>query len=308
MNWPLATPTTAEGERELARSLCATMDSPEKCVLREELSDEMQQLVERAGAAHGFSARQAFAVRRNLLKCKLGMRPFHGLPNNSPEVGRALATAFESLVERHVHAHFPGVLITSEDERKRAARAAGTPCGPTPDLTFVPAITVNGRSVTWIDCKYAYGCSLTAGKAWQFEGRMGDTALRYTRHFGPGAFVFADGFCSALRDKAPRALFLDASAMREEVEALRGIVAGVAGDASDVVAKLAAEFGQLFGQLGLPAAPASETHAWDGPIFPMGNMHCQRCSLCGTLAQRVKRSAKTREWRVLVGPAVCPQA
>lgn len=236
IQWINRDTTSASGERALARALKNTL-VPSMRVLACKLSDATLREIAAAGERHGFSARQALALRRNLLKCAMGMRAFQALDGNSHEEARAMATAFERLLQRHVQAANPGVRITTEDERKARHRALASddppPLGPTPDLTFDPPICINGRAIGWIDAKFMYGCFETRRKSWQPESRMRAAAQKYTAVFGAGAFVFANGFCRELEGwLGGEALLLDASPLDAEMQQLHeAIEEARAGDA-----------------------------------------------------------------------------
>jgi hypothetical protein len=76
-----------------------------------------------------------------------------------------------------------------------------------PDFLFPSKLTINGFEVAWLDCKCFYGNASTA----LTSSKMAQQALKYNNRFGPGAIVFAFGFCSALDIKD--VTILDASQM-----------------------------------------------------------------------------------------------
>tara|TARA_B110000046_G_scaffold36431_1_gene39845 strand:+ start:3132 stop:4079 length:948 start_codon:yes stop_codon:yes gene_type:complete len=299
--WPLQHVTEVASECKLAKLLLPTVEPIHVQVLKDDLPHSLQQQIESFGAIHGFAPRQTYALRRNMLKCTLGQRAFQDLKGNSHTVARALATAFETIVERHVRANCPGVRITTESDRKLASGATGIPHGPTPDLTFVPALTVNGVKVSWIDCKFAYGCYVTSNRVWQPESKMCTTASRYTSLFGRGAFVFSNGFCLGLKSKIPHALLLDASAMQEEMAELAELTA-VGGP--ELLTVLTTKFGTPFTS-SETSSTSKDLHTWSGPIFQSGNKSCQRCVNCGATAQRCRLTKRKCEWRLISGMAHC---
>jgi hypothetical protein len=73
----------------------------------------------------------------------------------------------------------------------------GPQCGDcfknlTPDFLLLDDVSINGHKVTWIDCKCYYGSASM--------GVHGKTSLQRLRHdyskkWGPGAVIFAFGFC-----------------------------------------------------------------------------------------------------------------
>ena len=102
------------------------------------------------------------------------------------------------------------VLVTTEVQRKQRAARMGVHPGPTPDLTFDPPVRINGRSISWMDAKMLYASYMLRHKKFMPENRLVQTAEKYSKLFGPGAFVFGNGYCLALEQEVP-ALLLDST-------------------------------------------------------------------------------------------------
>lgn len=215
VNWQCLLNTTPQNEAALKAALIPFCYPGQMQELAWSLPGAVRHEIVRIGARHGFTAKQTFSFRRGLLKCWMGMRPFMALNGNDDAKGRLIAEAFEFEVERFVRAHLSpdtlsSVVITTEAQRKAAADAEDRPYGPTPDLTFDPPITINGRTVGWIDAKMLYASCVLQDKNFMPESRLPSIAAKYNAAFGPGAFVFGSGFCDGLRDTVP-ALLLDSS-------------------------------------------------------------------------------------------------
>jgi hypothetical protein len=184
------------------------------------LPDAVREEIGRIGTSFGFTAKQTFSFRRGLLKCTMGMKAFMALSGNDDAKARLIAEAFESEVERSVRDRLPldvlsRVNITTEAQRKAAAAAEHRPCGPTPDLTFDPPIRINGRVVAWIDAKMLYASRVLQKKRFMPENQLTRTAEKYNAVFGPGAFIFGNGFCAGLEDEVP-AMLLDSTPLNME--------------------------------------------------------------------------------------------
>ena len=174
-----------------------------------DLPDHVRLRMGEIAHAHGFTTKQAFSFRRGLLKCVMGMKNFHALNGNSPQMAELLAAMFEDIIETFLRKRVPATtIITTEAQRKAVVRDVGERLGPTPDFTFNPPIEINGATVAWIDAKLIYASHTFLKKRFMSEGRLAATAAKYNTAFGPGAFVFGNGFCQELAELVP-ALLLD---------------------------------------------------------------------------------------------------
>jgi hypothetical protein len=220
MEWATSMVTTSENEKMLATQLGPYTRPHNMRILARHLSPAAMENIEHLAVCNGFSGRQACSFRRGMLKCVMGMRAFMLLQGNDHSVGSAIATAFEEAVGAHIAAHTDGnTTVTTEQQRKDGY--TGGPRGPTPDFTFDPPITINGVSVAWVDAKMLYASRRFVKTKFMSESRLAATARRYNAAFGPGAYVFARGFCAALRPMVP-ALLLDATPVdMDAVDAVR---------------------------------------------------------------------------------------
>jgi len=165
------------------------------------------------GRQHGFTVRQAFALRRGMLKEHLGIRRFMALNGNSHEKQKLIAEAFEATVDQHIRSVVDKTIaITTESDRKANARRQGVNAGPTPDFTFDPPIKINRHKVYWLDAKMMYASSCFLHLPFCPESRFFEIAEKYTSLFGTGAFLLAGGFTDALASalmRSSRTLLID---------------------------------------------------------------------------------------------------
>ena len=148
---------------------------------------------------HNATLSQVLSLRRGLLKCKLGMRQFMALQQNTEEICRLLADEFERAVLEHIRSAVPGTIsVVTESERKRQAALEGRPPGPTPDFVFDPPIIINKKPVHWLDAKLFYASRVFATRNFMPESKLPEQAKKYIDAFGSGAFVIANGFNETL--------------------------------------------------------------------------------------------------------------
>lgn len=83
---------------------------------------------------------------------------------------------------------------------------------PTPDIPFKSPTTINGKKVCWLNFKTYYGTSLLATNKEIPVGKLADVAVKYSAHFGPGGFVFGQGFNADLQIfLGPSVILLDSA-------------------------------------------------------------------------------------------------
>ena len=299
IDWHTSLETTAEHECALTRALIPFCKPPSMHKLAWTLPETVRREIGMLGVEHGFTAKQTFSFRRGLLKCLMGMKPFMALQGNSDSKARLIAEAFETEIERFVRTRIPpSVVVVTEARRKAAADADGIPYGPTPDLTFEPPISINGRVVAWIDAKMLYASHVLRNKKFMPENRLEATASKYNAAFGPGAFVFGSGFCGGLKDEVS-ALLLDSTPLD-----MTRITSVIESDQSDESMTLEAMRAALELAVDVPA-PVSDAHAeadtnrshnWDAQIRCGTNgiksYHYQICTRCGVEGIRKKISNK----------------
>lgn len=153
MQWENKQTTRTQSEHALLKDMVPFVKPPSMHVLSCSLSRETNERIVELGSRHGFLPRQTFALRRNVLKCRLGQKAFQQLEGQSHDTAKRLATEFERVVERHFANVYPGVKITTEAQLK-ASHVPGTPLPPTPDLVFDRPVDINGRKVCWVDAKF----------------------------------------------------------------------------------------------------------------------------------------------------------
>ena len=297
--WHTSLETTAERERALTRALIPFCNPPSMHKLAWTLPANVREEIGQTGVEHGFTVKQTFSFRRGLLKCRMGMKGFMALQGNDDSKARLIAEAFEAEIERFVRTRIPpSVVVVTEAQRKAAADAEGTPYGPTPDLTFEPPISINGRFVAWIDAKMLYASHLLRNKKFMPENRLEATASKYNAAFGPGAFVFGSGFCGGLKDEVS-ALLLDSTPLD-----MTRITSVIESDQSNSSMTLEAMRAALGLTVDVPT-PVSDTpveagtnrsHNWDAQIRCGTNgihaYHYHICTRCGVEGVRKKISNK----------------
>lgn len=297
IDWPTSLETTIECECALTKALVPFSKPRSMHKLAWTLPMEVREEIGRIGVEHGFTVKQTFSFRRGILKCRMGMKGFMALQGNDGAKIRLIAEAFEAEIERFVRIRIPpSVVVVTEARRKAAADADGTPYGPTPDLTFEPPISINGRVVAWIDAKMLYASHVLRNKKFMPENRLEATASKYNAAFGPGAFVFGSGFCGALKDDVS-AILLDSTPLN-----MNRITSIIESDQSNSPMTLEAMRAALGLVVDVPApvsdapAEANRSHNWDARIRcgtdGSQTYHYQICTRCGVEGTRKKISNK----------------
>lgn len=318
IEWPTSLATDASNEEALFRALVPFTKPAAMRKLTGDLDAPIKQQIESLASQRGFNASQANGLRRGMLKICMGPRTFMSLNGNSDAKTRLIATAFEQCVERHLRSHIPpSVLVTTEADRKRRAAAAGTTPGPTPDLTFSPPIRINGKPVAWVDMKMLYASYVLRKISFMPECKLGATAEKYSRAFGPGAFVFGNGFCRALQDDVD-ALFLDATPL--DMSTIHAVSDMHQRNIVTTVEEMMATLGvnpspppptrppppQVTALHSVTTRSTSSTHNWDARIQCMSRgtvtFHYHECTTCGAHGVRRKISNKKAE---IVATATC---
>ena len=143
-----------------------------------------------AAAPAGLTLPAALSLRRLFIRQVSGNAAFFADRDMGEESGaKSHADRFEALLAAHMAA--AGAAVTSE----AALAAAGA--GDTPDLLLRPPVLVNGRPVSWMDAKTFYGAAclaVSAATPAMPPAKLAAQAARYCRVYGPGAFVFLNGF------------------------------------------------------------------------------------------------------------------
>ena len=297
VQWPCALKTDAAQERALIKALAPWTTARPMQRLAWDLPEGVRTRIGDLAKNHGFTSKQAFSLRRAMLKCSMGMRAFMALGESSNEKANMIGEAFEIVVEKHLRTILPAsVELTTEAQRKSQAAASGLPSGPTPDFTFEPAIRINGRAVHWLDAKMLYASAHFTNKVFMPESRFRETAQKYNAAFGSGALVIAGGFCAALEERVP-ALLLDASSLD-----MQRIHAAIESD--QTTTPLTAD--AMRTALGLPSQqqhrpvlprqqlglPGATEHVWDPVIRQNASISYHLCTRCGAMGIRRKVTNK----------------
>ena len=301
LEWDCTLLTSAANEKALVKALKEFTHPREMWKLAHELPASTVARIGATATDFGFTDVQAFSLRRGLLKCVMGMKPFMALDGNDDKVAKAIADAFEECVEAYLRARLPDTItITTEAERKTAAKDSGVPMPPTPDFTFQPPICINGHDVAWIDAKMLYASLTLIKKNFMPESRLAATAEKYNKLFGRGAFVFGNGACYELGSFVP-ALMLDSSPL--DMGRLRSVIESsqqrfpTTVDLDAIAQETAAKPVVTSGAIG-----AGRPHVWDSRIrighIGTSTYHYHVCTRCG--AEGVKRKYSRRK------SVICP--
>jgi hypothetical protein len=171
-----------------------------------DLSANRLEEVDNACEEFRMTRHQALSLRRSLMRQRDGNRRV----NQSAQMGSAqgqqhVADLFEMALVDFLKSIETCAFKTEAEIRQAAHRV------PTPDVLFTTPVEINGQAVNWLDCKMYYGCALLAGNSRLPVGKLRETEEKFVRHYGPGGFVFGQGFCADLQRHVPNAILLDAS-------------------------------------------------------------------------------------------------
>ena len=207
LHWPCSMMTNEDSERRLAVKLKSTIFPPNMRKLARNLPSDVLDRIRGYASDENFTFVQALSLRRNLLKKLMGIKAFMQLDGNTQNGQKDLADEFEMETERFLQSLLQdGQCMVTEKEMRMQGHT-----GPTPDFVFNPPLHVNGTPVFWMDCKNMYGTFCLRTLPWQPERKLASTAARYNAAFGPGAFLFANGFCRELSEEVVDCLLLDAT-------------------------------------------------------------------------------------------------
>ena len=208
LHWNRGKQPDADGERALEEALQPWLHRPFDRTPSVRLSYTATRAIRMRADSLGFTLTQALFVRETALKRMWGMYKYSRLPGVSEQWTRYCANQFEAAGVRLLERYLP---VTTEEQLRSKYRLEGRN-GPTPDAVLDAPLSINGLRVHWIDFKNFYAEDAHRDQRWQPSGRLSATANKYNAAFGPGAFVFAHGFCPSLEEGCD-ALFLDARQM-----------------------------------------------------------------------------------------------
>lgn len=136
----------------------------------------------------GFTTCGAMSLRRQLIRqMSCSDAKFWSSKNMGNErAANEHSKRFEAIVGDFLISS--GVAFETEDDLKFYG------CRNTPDFHIPAGCSINGTVVYWIDCKTFYGAASIAKDKKQPVGKLQAQAKRYNDVFGPGCFVFLNGF------------------------------------------------------------------------------------------------------------------
>ena len=184
--WPVAAVAPSiDGERSVARVI---KRKPVFVNRRgRDLPADKAGAIAAAAAANGMTETQALSLRRHIIRKMVGHAPqSQGSANGLHQ--QQIATLFEDSCVAYVEER--GAIWSSDAAEIRAKYATTL----TPDVVFDTPTKINGVLVGWLDAKNFYGNALFASDRRSMTGKLGAQSERYMATFGPGAFVFRQGY------------------------------------------------------------------------------------------------------------------
>lgn len=180
-----------------------------------DLPRRRQDEIARAASRYGLRLEQACSLRRQILGSAAPWK-LHGCEATQ----LAQATEFEDAVGRFLTAR--GVVFLTQNGIKAEALASGASLTglATPDFLLRSELTVNGRSVRWIEVKRFYCTGLVGDlRPWQPGVKAPVQFERYRALHGPGAAVLLYGHGRGFRDHVHDDVqLLDAEIFRADIK------------------------------------------------------------------------------------------
>lgn len=104
-------------------------------------------------------------------------------------------TWFKKACYEQVHQKFivPGIAFVTQDILVREQKSRFGKIIASPDFLLLDDVTVNGKSVRWIDCKAFYGADVNCRRF-----GVQKQSSRYHEYWGNGAVLFLEGFSEGL--------------------------------------------------------------------------------------------------------------
>jgi len=195
IHWPLSCQPSLVDE-VFMRSLLVLSDHEQGRYI--ELPTERQHFIDQAARERGFLTTGAYSLRRQLIRQTTGggNMYFGKHKMGCPTEANNHAENFERKLEQWLSTVAPEAKYRTESQLKRE----GSPL--TPDFLFPEGVRINGSVVHWLDCKTYYGSSLLATAKSLPVGKLKGQADKYCGRFGPGAFVFLNGFSGHLLNES----------------------------------------------------------------------------------------------------------
>ena len=195
-HWDLSFHPSYTSELQLKPSLILTKFENGRA---HELPQERIDFIEKVATEHGFTFTAVMSLRRQYIRQvsldSPGNAFFYSHKMGNPTDINDYAFQFEMITELFLKEYLK-VPTVMEKELKLQGYTE------TPDFVIPGGCSINGQMVYWIDCKTYYGSSSLAPDERLPVGSLRFQCSKYYDVFGPGAFLFLNGFSSDLMSQA----------------------------------------------------------------------------------------------------------
>lgn len=166
-----------------------------------DLSEQRLAEIERHAKSLGMRVPQALSLRRMMMRGLMGIGFYSTCGAFGDQQGiDHYAAELERSVARLLLSH--SIPYMDEEAQKHSSMAASTTDHlkrDTPDFLIDDGVQlyINGKRVHWIECKAFYGAAMFTSRGDERNvpvAKVKRTAERYVASFGPGAFVFRQGY------------------------------------------------------------------------------------------------------------------
>ena len=170
------------------------------------LSQNRKIEIQKAAARIRMDLCQAFSLRRQILCWKFGKHGVRTITNQSQQA--QYSRSFESVILDYLIG-VKGIDVSNimtEDDQK-VDKSKGTP-----DILFKTPIYINGRLISWLECKAYYASAMILrDKTCKNPPirKVSKQIARYTEEYGDGAIIFLRGFHVDLLKEWEDCLLLD---------------------------------------------------------------------------------------------------
>ena len=191
--WPVAAAKPSiDGERSVARVI---KRKPVYVNRRgRDLPADKAGEIANAASANGMTEYQALSLRRHIIRKMVGHAPqSQGSANGLHQQQNSFL--FEDACVAFVEER--GAKFSRDAAEIRGKYATRL----TPDVVFDAPTKINGVLVGWLDSKNFYGNALFASDRRSATGKLRAQSQKYTATFGPGAFVFRQGYAPSAHSK-----------------------------------------------------------------------------------------------------------
>lgn len=212
VDWPCR-PAVASMQAELTVAKILIKKGDGFCRGRD-LPERRQQQIRDVADRCGMTMYQALSLRRQILRSKPGgMYRVNTSNAMGSQAGQQnVANMFEECVADALCAK--KIDFEKESDLRNEMRIGLRSRQPTPDFLFTPPVRIQTpagiRTVGWLDCKNFYGCAMLADCTKIPIGKLRSKAESYSSSYGPGGFIFAQGYCADLQQRLPNCILLDA--------------------------------------------------------------------------------------------------